>query len=161
MGKSMVSCRFSLKPIHWTLDANAPSVYPISGVEPILKVPRDKFSCCKSDSSEAESPQTYGFVWKCCVPLNPMVLLIIIPIKNGYFIGNIPYFQTNPYTNKCFLSAPRNINQWPVRLCPETWYTSSNCYPILLQTHPSWFVQPTRVCWATGIGSRTYIYMNN
>ena len=31
------------------------------------------------------------------VPLNPMVLLIIIPIKNGYFIGNIPYFQTNPY----------------------------------------------------------------
>ena len=39
----------------------------------------------------------YGFVWKCCVPLNPMVLLIIIPMKNGYFIGNIPYFQTNPY----------------------------------------------------------------
>ena len=31
-----------------------------------------------------------GFVWKCCVPLNPMVLLIIIPMKNGYFIGNIP-----------------------------------------------------------------------
>ena len=30
------------------------------------------------------------------VPLNPMVLLIIIPMKNGYFIGNIPYFQTNP-----------------------------------------------------------------
>ena len=24
------------------------------------------------------------------VPLNPMVLLIIIPMKNGYFIGNIP-----------------------------------------------------------------------
>ena len=38
--------------------------------------------------------QTYGCVWKCCVPLNPMVLLIIIPMKNGYFIGNIPYFQT-------------------------------------------------------------------
>ena len=30
------------------------------------------------------------------VPLNPMVLLIIIPIKNGYFIGGIPHFQTNP-----------------------------------------------------------------
>ena len=28
------------------------------------------------------------------VPLNPMVLLIIIPMKNGYFIGNInPTFQ--------------------------------------------------------------------
>ena len=26
-----------------------------------------------------------------------MVLLIIIPMKNGYFIGNIPYFQTNPH----------------------------------------------------------------
>ena len=25
--------------------------------------------------------QPVGFVWKCCVPLNPMVLLIIIPIK--------------------------------------------------------------------------------
>ena len=24
---------------------------------------------------------SYGCVWKCCVPLNPMVLLIIIPIK--------------------------------------------------------------------------------
>ena len=31
------------------------------------------------------------------VPLNPMVLLIIIPFLNGYFIGNIPYFQTKPY----------------------------------------------------------------
>ena len=28
---------------------------------------------------------------------NPMVLLIIIPMKYGYFIGNIPYFQTNPF----------------------------------------------------------------
>ena len=26
-----------------------------------------------------------------------MVLLIIIPFLNGYFIGNIPYFQTNSY----------------------------------------------------------------
>ena len=25
-----------------------------------------------------------------------MVLLIIIPFLNGYFIGGIPYFQTNP-----------------------------------------------------------------
>ena len=33
------------------------------------------------------------------VPLNPMVFMIIIPIKNGYFIGNInPTFSvTNPY----------------------------------------------------------------
>ena len=30
-------------------------------------------------------------------PLKPMVLLIIIPCFNGYFIGGIPYFQTKPY----------------------------------------------------------------
>ena len=33
-------------------------------------------------------------IWVClkmlCTPLYPMVLLIIIPMKNGYFIGNIP-----------------------------------------------------------------------
>ena len=39
----------------------------------------------------------HGCVWKCRAPLNPMVLLIIIPFLNGYFIGNIPYFQTNPH----------------------------------------------------------------
>ena len=33
-------------------------------------------------------------------PLNPMVLLIIIPFLNGYFIGNISYFQRNPYRNE-------------------------------------------------------------
>ena len=42
-----------------------------------------------------------GFIWVClkmlCTPLYPMVLLIITPMKNGYFIGNIPHFQTNPY----------------------------------------------------------------
>ena len=36
------------------------------------------------------------------VPLNPMVLLIIIPFLNGYFIGNInPTFSvTNPYSDQ-------------------------------------------------------------
>ena len=42
-----------------------------------------------------------GCVWKWLVPLNPMVLLIIIPFLNGYFIGNIPYFQTNPNVISC------------------------------------------------------------
>ena len=35
------------------------------------------------------------FIWVClkmlCTPTNPMVLLIIIPFLNGYFIGGIPY----------------------------------------------------------------------
>ena len=44
--------------------------------------------------------------WVClkmlCTPLNPMVLLIIIPMKNGYFIGNInPTFSDKP---RCFYS---------------------------------------------------------
>ena len=35
------------------------------------------------------------------VPLNPMVLLIIIPMKNGYFIGNInPTFSDKPVSNQ-------------------------------------------------------------
>ena len=51
--------------------------------------------------------QTWGFnrdsigIWVClkmsCTPLYPMVLLIIIPMKNGYFIGNInPTFSDKP-----------------------------------------------------------------
>ena len=39
-------------------------------------------------------------IWVClkmlCTPFFPMVLLIIIPMKNGCLFGNIPYFQTNP-----------------------------------------------------------------
>ena len=42
-----------------------------------------------------------GTTWVClkmlCTPLYPMVLLIIIPMKNGYFIGNInPTFSDKP-----------------------------------------------------------------
>ena len=42
------------------------------------------------------------------VPLNPMVLLIIIPMKNGYFIGKI-----NPtFSDKPIFVGPRNINRY-------------------------------------------------
>ena len=43
------------------------------------------------------------------VPLNPMVLLIMIPMKNGYFIGNInPTFSvTNPNPTKNSPEIPR------------------------------------------------------
>ena len=34
-----------------------------------------------------------------------MVLLIIIPMKNGYFIGGIPHFQTNSSPSFFSLSA--------------------------------------------------------
>ena len=39
----------------------------------------------------------YGFVWKCCVPLHPMVLLIIIPTKWLFHWEYTQHFQTYPY----------------------------------------------------------------
>ena len=52
-------------------------------------------------------------LWVClkmlCTPFYPMVLLIIIPILNGYFIGNIPYFQTNPY--ECWETLATDISR--------------------------------------------------
>ena len=37
----------------------------------------------------------FGCVWKCCVPLNPMVLLIIIPIK-WLFVWEYTLFSDKP-----------------------------------------------------------------
>ena len=58
-------------------------------------------------------------MWVClkmlCTPKKPMVLLIIIPMKNGYFIGNIPHFQTAP----CALVF--GIYAW------HQWVTQRNC----------------------------------
>ena len=51
----------------------------------------------------------YGYVWKCCVSLNLMVLLIIIPFLNGYFIGNInPTFSDKPILAYCLHLVPEN-----------------------------------------------------
>ena len=55
------------------------------------------------------------------VPLNPMVLLIIIPFLNGYFIGNIPYFQTNPYWRWCFLMWKGMVNPTPASANSGGW----------------------------------------
>ena len=46
------------------------------------------------------------------VPLNPMVLLIIIPMKNGYFIGNInPTFSDNPTCQTLCVMARQGRHQ--------------------------------------------------
>ena len=68
-------------------------------------------SCEERDSSSwrwGTDMWTYGCVWKWLVPLNPMVLLIIIPMKNGYFIGNIPniFRQTHMWAH---LQSPRCV----------------------------------------------------
>ena len=55
------------------------------------------------------------------VPLKPMVLLIIIAMKNGYFIGNIPYFQTNPFLASFHVSFPTIVSFWQevTKICSE------------------------------------------
>ena len=56
----------------------------------------------------------YIVIWVClkmlCTPLYPMVLLIIIPMKNGYFIGNInPTFSDKA---KSQVSGPGLMKPW-------------------------------------------------
>ena len=54
----------------------------------------------------------YGFVWKSCTPLYPIVLLIIIPFLNGYFIGNInPTFSDIP-----ILILPKSAHFFSIRM---------------------------------------------
>ena len=48
------------------------------------------------------------------VPLNPMVLLIIIPMKNGYFIGNINPTFSGPNPHELSL-APASKHLTPSR----------------------------------------------
>ena len=79
-------------------DLNAPrSIRPRPRPSPIPGGDTRKVQDSITLQPGAEIRKTYGCVWKWLVPLNPMVLLIIIPFLNGYFIGNILYFQTNPY----------------------------------------------------------------
>ena len=58
------------------------------------------------------------------VPLNPMVLLIIIPFLNGYFIGNInPTFSgPNPFVNQEMLKEIE-----PIARCWEIWSGQKDC----------------------------------
>ena len=67
----------------------------------VLGVPSGKFLWHFGVNMGEPSRRKEIMIWVClkmlCTPLYPMVLLIIIPMKNGYFIGNIQYFQTNPY----------------------------------------------------------------
>ena len=67
--------------------------------------------------------KSYGCVWKCRVPLNPMVLLIIIPFLNGYHWEYTQHFQTHPHR------IP--MESWPLRFGPLilgswTWNVASN-----------------------------------
>ena len=46
------------------------------------------------------------------VPLNPMVLLIIIPMNNGYFIGNIPIIFRQTQLRNFFLPGCQERGRW-------------------------------------------------
>ena len=54
--------------------------------EPHLQIPGPTSSVAPTQKSS----ENMGVSENRLVPLNPMVLLIIIPLFNGYFIGNIP-----------------------------------------------------------------------
>ena len=62
---------------------------------------------CQSARESVRSNRKRQEIWVClkmsCTPLYPMVLLIIIPTSNGYFIGGMPHFQTYPFANFCHL----------------------------------------------------------
>ena len=65
--------------------------------------------------------------WVCLkmvsTPLYPMVLLIIIPFLNGYFIGNIPYFQTNPkYVSMYRMGTPFDSLQLRYKWLNSIWF---------------------------------------
>ena len=83
-----------------------------------------------------------------CVPLNPMVLLIIIPMKNGYFIGNIPYFQTNPsMINKsvllyCLTFQIRTLLLLTYVFYPRSWFISLLINTAHPQLHISRLIHP-------------------
>ena len=50
------------------------------------------------------------------VPLNPMVNDHYLSLLNGYFIGNIPYFQTNPFRVLVFLTSGSELKSEVVGL---------------------------------------------
>ena len=84
-----------------------------------------------SDVSFKRWTRSHGCVWKCCVPLNPLVFMIIIPFLNGYFIGNTPYFQTNPHCHIArvlsSLSAPLSDDSSDSRPCSGLCFTRDPC----------------------------------
>ena len=65
-----------------------PGISPLKWIYASLKL-RDDTSSDDLNMGLSENSVPHCTQW----------LMIIIPMKNGYFIGNIPYFQTNPYGN--------------------------------------------------------------
>jgi hypothetical protein len=70
----------------------------------------------------------YGCVWKCRVPLNPMVLLIIIPIKWLF------HCEYTLFSDKPMYPGFKNLNS--CLTCPETKFA-----PIPFPAFPSCLVQ--------------------
>ena len=69
--------------------------------------------------------QPVGCVWKCCVPLNPMVFMIVIPIKWLFHWEYTQHFQLPTHINQLFshytqhFQLPTHIKQLFVRHSPQ------------------------------------------
>ena len=78
--------------------------------------------------------------WVCLKIVYPYTqwLMIIIPRKNGYFIGNIPYFQTNPSVKLLeSFGLPHLLGPWRYISMWHTWARKFLTW--LLATGARWF----------------------
>ena len=69
------------------------------------------------------------------VPLHPMVLLIIIPFLNGYFIGGIPHFQTYPIKETNFINQLLIAGWWYTYPSEEYEFVSWGYYSQYMESH--------------------------
>ena len=111
MVKAMVSCRWSQQNQSWFggFSPYPPEKWWSSSVGMIFPFPTE-WKVMKNSMVPVTTKQN-PLIWVClkmlCTPFYPMVLLIIIPFLNGYFIGNI-----NPtFSDKPICPIPK-VNAW-------------------------------------------------
>ena len=98
--------------------------HSIKACEGIGSVPPVTFLSCWPSSPPRFHPNNMG-VSENSVLLNPMVLLIIIPMKNGYFIGKInPTFSDKPiFLKKIIIQISFATNSLKKTGSSDSWAT--------------------------------------
>ena len=89
------------------------------------------------------------------VPLNPMVLLIIIPIKWLFHWEYTQHFQTNPYDWNISFNFLKDVRgpaihgfrlTWP-RRAMENWWGGRSCYMTHSEQRREWWGGKSRLAW--------------